>query len=59
MIRNTTPRAASPKRPMRRDHVRAPGDISAHTEKSGPLRDFVYESNKRGDVRFVTTVDEL
>lgn len=35
------------------------GDISAHTEKSGPLRDFVYESNKRGDVRFVTSVDEL
>ena len=35
------------------------GDISAYTEKSGPLRDFVYESNKRGDVRFVASVDEL
>ncbi|HEV2563578.1 MAG TPA: DUF4180 domain-containing protein [Microvirga sp.] len=35
------------------------GDISAYTEKSGPLRDFVYESNKRGDVRFVGSMDEL
>lgn len=35
------------------------GDISAYTEKSGPLRDFVYESNKRGDVRFVTSLTEL
>ena len=35
------------------------GDISAYTEKSGPLRDFVYESNKRGDVRFVASLDEL
>ena len=35
------------------------GDISAHTDRSGPLRDFVYESNKRGDVRFVGSLDEL
>jgi hypothetical protein len=35
------------------------GDIGAHTEKSAPLRDFVYESNKRGDVRFVTSLAEL
>jgi hypothetical protein len=35
------------------------GDISAYTEKSGPLRDFVYESNKRGDVRFVAATAEL
>lgn len=35
------------------------GDISAYTEKSGPLRDFVYESNKRGDVRFVDSVGDL
>ena len=35
------------------------GDISAYTEKSGPLRDFVYESNKRGDVRFVASLDDL
>jgi hypothetical protein len=35
------------------------GDISAHTEKSGPLRDFNYESTKRGDVRFVATAAEL
>ena len=35
------------------------GDISQYTAKSGPLRDFVYESNKRGDVRFVTSLAEL
>ena len=35
------------------------GDISAYTAKSGPLRDFVYESNKHGHVRFVATEAEL
>ncbi len=35
------------------------GDISASTEKSGPLRDFVYESNSRGAVRFVSSLEEL
>lgn len=35
------------------------GDISAYTEKSAPLRDFVYESNKRGDVRFVDSIAGL
>ena len=35
------------------------GDISAYTEKSAPLRDFIYESNKRGDVRFVDSIAEL
>jgi hypothetical protein len=35
------------------------GDISAHTEKSGPLRDFIYESNKRGAVRFVGSISDL
>jgi hypothetical protein len=35
------------------------GDISAHTARSGPLRDFVYESNKRGDVRFVESLSDL
>jgi hypothetical protein len=35
------------------------GDISEYTEKSGPLRDFIYESNKRGDVRFVSDLGEL
>ncbi|MBN9346789.1 MAG: DUF4180 domain-containing protein [Devosia sp.] len=35
------------------------GDIAVHTDKSGPLRDFVYESNKRGDVRFVASMGEL
>jgi hypothetical protein len=35
------------------------GDISAHTEKSGPLRDFVRESNRRGDVRFLASAAEL
>lgn len=35
------------------------GDISAHTETSGPLRDFVYELNKRGEIRFIATDAEL
>jgi hypothetical protein len=35
------------------------GDISQYTAKSGPLRDFVYESNKHGHVRFVASQAEL
>ncbi len=35
------------------------GNISEYTAKSGPLRDFVYESNRRGDVRFVASDAEL
>ena len=35
------------------------GDISQYIAKSGPLRDFVYESNKRGDVRFVNALTDL
>ena len=35
------------------------GDISAYTAKSGPLRDFVYESNKRGEIRFISSEAEL
>lgn len=35
------------------------GDISAYTEKSVPLRDFVRESNRRGLVRFVGSEAEL
>lgn len=35
------------------------GDISAYTEKSKPLRDFVYESNKHGAVRFVASAAGL
>lgn len=35
------------------------GDISAYTAKSVPLRDFVYESNRHGTVRFVATTEEL
>lgn len=35
------------------------GDISAFTAKSSPLRDFVYESNKRGEIRFVASEAEL
>jgi len=35
------------------------GDISEYTARSGPLRDFVYESNLRGDVRFIATDAEL
>lgn len=29
------------------------GDISAFTDKSAPLQDFVRESNRRGQVRFL------
>jgi hypothetical protein len=35
------------------------GDISEYMTKSAPLRDFVYESNRRGDARFVASLDEL
>jgi hypothetical protein len=35
------------------------GDISAYTDKSAPLRDFVRESNRRGDVRFLASAAEL
>ena len=35
------------------------GDISAYTEKSAPLRDFVRESNRLGAVRFVASMAEL
>ena len=35
------------------------GDISAYTAKSGPLRDFVYESNKHGHIRFLASEAEL
>lgn len=35
------------------------GDISEHTSKSGPLRDFIYESNKQGAIRFVPTADDV
>ena len=35
------------------------GDISAYTDKSAPLRDFVRESNRRGDVRFLASTSEL
>ena len=35
------------------------GDISQYTAKSGPLRDFVRESNTRGAVRFVASEAEL
>jgi hypothetical protein len=35
------------------------GDISAYLEKSAPLRDFVRESNRRGDVRFLASEAEL
>ena len=35
------------------------GNISAYTAKSAPLRDFVYESNKRGEIRFVATEADL
>lgn len=35
------------------------GDISAYTEKSAPLRDFVRESNRRGQVRFLASDAEL
>ena len=35
------------------------GDISAHLEKSAPLRDFVRESNRRGDIRFLPSAADL
>ncbi len=35
------------------------GDISAHTAVSGPLRDWVRESNRGTDVWFVSDVHEL
>lgn len=35
------------------------GDISAYTAKSGPLRDFVAESNRRGQTRFLPNLDTL
>jgi hypothetical protein len=35
------------------------GDISGYTGKSAPLRDFVAESNRRGQVRFLLTEAEL
>lgn len=35
------------------------GDISEHTARSGPLRDFVYESNRHGFVRFLATEADL
>ncbi|MEO6013153.1 MAG: DUF4180 domain-containing protein [Devosia sp.] len=35
------------------------GDISAYTAKSGPLRDFVSESNRHGAVRFVASEADL
>jgi hypothetical protein len=35
------------------------GDISTHTANSQPLRDFVYESNKRKQVAFVPDLDVL
>jgi len=34
------------------------GDISAYTGKSAPLRDFVRESNRGGQIRFVATEAE-
>ncbi|MBI4923458.1 MAG: DUF4180 domain-containing protein [Devosia nanyangense] len=35
------------------------GDISAYAAKSAPLRDFVRESNRRGEVRFLASEAEL
>ena len=35
------------------------GDISAFTDKSAPLQDFVRESNRRGQVRFLASTAEL
>lgn len=35
------------------------GDISAYTARSAPLRDFVAESNRRGNVRFLASATEL
>lgn len=35
------------------------GDIAAHLERSAPLRDFVRESNRQGQTRFVATEAEI
>lgn len=35
------------------------GDISAYTDKSAPLRDFVRESNAHGHVRFIASTADL
>jgi len=35
------------------------GDISAYTDKSAPLRDFVRESNRGNQVRFAASEAEL
>ncbi|MCD7060977.1 DUF4180 domain-containing protein [Pelagibacterium xiamenense] len=35
------------------------GDISAHTAESTALRDFVYECNTGGHIRFVASLAEL
>jgi hypothetical protein len=35
------------------------GDISAYTAASEPLRDFVRESNRRGEIRFLADAAEL
>ena len=35
------------------------GDVSAQVERSTPLRDFVYETNKRGQHLFVVNAGEL
>jgi hypothetical protein len=35
------------------------GDISGYVGKSAPLRDFVHESNRRGQVRFLASAAEL
>lgn len=35
------------------------GDITAFTAKSAPLRDFVRESNRRGEVRFLESAADI
>jgi hypothetical protein len=35
------------------------GEISEYTGKSAPLRDFVAESNRRGQVRFLASEADL
>src|SRR5690242_6489271 len=35
------------------------GDITAYTAKSAPLRDFVRESNQRGEVRFLESAADI
>lgn len=35
------------------------GDISAYTARSAPLRDFVAESNRRAQVRFLASAADL